>query len=65
MKADRIRRLVENELSCANDEQMLDCLYSAEHLIKACIDAPASADDLVLFEGMLEDVQGRIRKHCL
>lgn len=65
MKADSVAKLIQFELARADDEQMMEVLHSAEHLIKVCLDAPASPDELVLFEGMLEDVQGRIRKWCL
>jgi hypothetical protein len=49
----------------ASDARMLECVHSAEHLIKVRIDAPETESDLVLFEALLEDVQGHIRKHCL
>ena len=65
MKAERVARLIEKELARASDEQMDEILHSAEHLITVCMDGPTSPHEQVLFEEMLEDVQGRIRRHCL
>jgi hypothetical protein len=59
MEAKRVARLIQWEMARANDEQMDEILHSAEHLIKVCIDGPTSPDEIVHFEELLQDVQGR------
>lgn len=65
MEAERVARLIQREIARANDEQMDEILHSAEHLIKVCMDGPTSPEEIVLFEELLQDVQGRIRRQCL
>jgi hypothetical protein len=63
MTPDRVAKLIERELSRANEEQQIECLHSAERLIQNCMDGSKSTDEIALFNEMLADVQDRIRKH--
>lgn len=63
MKPDRIARMIEHELSRAKGDEILPCLHSAERLIRVCMSAPDTAQDLNQFQELLRGVQARIRKH--
>ena len=63
MDAKHVAKLVEKELSRARGEQVLECLHSAERLIRLCIEVPESASDRALLEEMLKQVKRRIKDH--